>query len=127
MLAGVPNFAAVFGYINASWTLKADLICAYVCRLLNFMDRTGVKQVTPKSGTETAAAQFVEHFNPGYVQRDSANRPKQGSRSPWRVHQNYIRDLISLRWSPIQNRALAFSNPPAGVAKVSANSSPQTS
>jgi monooxygenase len=113
MLAGVPNFASVFGYINASWTLKADLIGAYVCRLLNLMDRRGVRQVTPKSGAELAAAQFVEHFTPGYIRRGSENWPKQGSRAPWRVHQNYIRDILSLRWSRIDNHALEFSNPRA--------------
>ena len=67
MMSGVPNLASVFGYINSSWTLKADLICAYVCRLLNFMDAKGVRQVTPRSLDETAAAPFVENFTPGYI------------------------------------------------------------
>src|SRR5262245_36365890 len=69
MLSGVPNLAAVFGYINASWTLKADLICRYVCRLLNLMDKKGVRQVTPQNGDETAVAPFLEKFSSGYVQR----------------------------------------------------------
>jgi monooxygenase len=69
MMSGVPNFASVFGYINASWTLKADLICNYVCRLLNFMDSKGVRQVTPRPADETAAAPFVENFSSGYIQR----------------------------------------------------------
>jgi cation diffusion facilitator CzcD-associated flavoprotein CzcO len=112
MLSGVPNSASVFGYINASWTLKADLICAYVCRLLNFMDRKGVRQVTPKSLSEKAAAPFVEKFLPGYMERALADWPKQGSKSPWRVYQNYIRDTISLRWASVDNDALEFSNPP---------------
>jgi cation diffusion facilitator CzcD-associated flavoprotein CzcO len=112
MLSGVPNSASVFGYINASWTLKADLICAYVCRLLNFMDRKGVRQVTPKSLSEKAAAPFVEKFLPGYMERALADWPKQGSKSPWRVYQNYIRDTISLRWASVDNGALEFSNPP---------------
>ena len=119
MLAGVPNFASVFGYINASWTLKADLICAYVCRLLNTMDRKGMRQVTPRSGVEPAAARWVEHFNPGYIQRGSENWPKQGSRAPWRVHQNYIRDLLSLGWGRIDHQALEFSNPPSGSRLLS--------
>ena len=112
MMSGVPNFASVFGYINASWTLKADLICSYVCRLINFMDRKSVRQVTPKSFDATAVAPFVENFNPGYMQRAIANWPKQGSNAPWRVYQNYIRDIISLKWSRIDNPALEFSNPP---------------
>ena len=111
MLSGVPNCAAVFGYINASWTLKSDLICEYVCRLLNFMDKKGVRQVLPKSDGEEAAAPFVEKFLPGYMERAIANWPKQGAKSPWRVYQNYVRDLISLRWESVDNDALEFSNP----------------
>jgi len=82
MMSGVPNLAGVFGYINASWTLKADLICAYVCRLLNFMDRKGVRQVTPEPSGEKPIAPFVVGFNPGYIQRDAANWPKRGSKPP---------------------------------------------
>jgi cation diffusion facilitator CzcD-associated flavoprotein CzcO len=111
MLSGVPNFASVFGYINASWTLKADLICHYVCRLLNSMDRKGLRQVTPKNGSESAAAPFVENFNPGYIERALASWPKQGARPPWRAHQNYIRDTFSLRWASLEDGVLEFSNP----------------
>lgn len=111
MMSGVPNFASVFGYINASWTLKADLICAYVCRLLNFMEKRAVRQVVPTTNGETAATTFVEHFSSGYVQRGLASCPKQGSRRPWRVHQNYLRDLISLGGSRFDNGALRFSSP----------------
>jgi len=117
MLSGVPNMASVFGYINASWTLKADLICTYVCRLLNLMDRKGVRQVTPQSGRETAAAPFVEKFSPGYMERALANWPKQGVKAPWRVYQNYIRDAVSLKWRPVENAALEFSNPAKALAK----------
>jgi monooxygenase len=118
MLSGVPNMASVFGYINASWTLKADLICTYVCRLLNLMDKKGVRQVTPNSHDETAAAPFVEKFSPGYMQRALAYWPKQGSKAPWRVYQNYIRDAISLKWSKVDNGALDFSNPSKAPTKA---------
>jgi monooxygenase len=111
MMSGVPNLASVFGYINASWTLKADLICNYVCRLLNFMDSKGVRQVTPQNRGEPAAAPFVENFSSGYMQRALTKWPKQGSKPPWRVHQNYIRDTISLKWTPLDDGALEFSNP----------------
>ena len=111
MISGVPNFASVFGYINASWTLKADLICAYVCRLLNFMERRGVRQVMPASKGETASSPFVEHFSSGYIQRGLASCPKQGSRHPWRVYQNYLRDLISLGGRRFDNGVLEFSSP----------------
>jgi cation diffusion facilitator CzcD-associated flavoprotein CzcO len=121
MLSGVPNLASVFGYINASWTLKADLICTYVCRLLNCMDRKGARQVTPQSRGETASAPFVEKFTPGYMQRALAHWPKQGSTAPWRVYQNYIRDAISLKWSPVDNQALEFSNPPEVPSKPAAS------
>jgi cation diffusion facilitator CzcD-associated flavoprotein CzcO len=111
MLSGVPNLAAVFGYINASWTLKADLISTYVCRLLNRMDRKRARQVTPTNHHDSAVAPFVENFTPGYIQRALASWPKQGSKPPWRVNQNYLRDIWSLKWSPIDNDALVFSNP----------------
>jgi cation diffusion facilitator CzcD-associated flavoprotein CzcO len=112
MISGVPNLASVFGYINASWTLKADLICHYVCRLLNLMDRKGMSQVTPKNGAESAVANFVENFSSGYVRRAVAAWPKQGSKAPWRVYQNYFRDILSLKWAPLDDGALEFSNPP---------------
>jgi monooxygenase len=111
MMSGVPNFASVFGYINASWTLKADLICNYVCRLLNFMDRKGVRQVTPNPVGESAVAPFVENFSSGYIQRALASWPKQGQNKPWRVHQNYFRDTISLKWARVDDEGLEFSNP----------------
>jgi len=111
MVSNVPNLASVFGYTNASWTLKADLICAYVCRLLNVMDRKGARQVTPRNRDEQPVAPFVQKFTPGYIQRSLASWPKQGAKFPWRVYQNYLRDLISLKWSPVHNHALEFSNP----------------
>ncbi len=115
MMSGVPNFASVFGYINASWTLKADLICNYVCRLLNFMDRNGLRQVTPNPLGESAVAPFVENFSSGYIQRALASWPKQGQKKPWRVYQNYFRDTVSLKWTRVDGEALEFSNP---VVKV---------
>jgi cation diffusion facilitator CzcD-associated flavoprotein CzcO len=111
MMSGVPNFASVFGYINASWTLKADLIANYVCRLLNLMDRKGMRQVTPQPKGETAVAPFVEKFTPGYIQRALAGWPKQGSKKPWRVNQNYFKDTFALKWSRVDDGALEFSNP----------------
>jgi cation diffusion facilitator CzcD-associated flavoprotein CzcO len=119
MMSGVPNFASVFGYINASWTLKADLICNYVCRLLNFMDRKGVRQVTPNPVGESAAAPFVENFSSGYIQRALASWPKQGQNKPWRVYQNYFRDTISLKWTRVDDEGLQFLNPTAASPQLS--------
>jgi monooxygenase len=116
MMSGVPNFASVFGYINASWTLKADLICNYVCRLLNFMERKSYSSVIPKPGDETAAAPFVEKFTPGYIQRALASWPKQGHRKPWRVHQNYFRDVLALKWSRVDGEGLEFTRVTAAAA-----------
>ena len=75
------------------------------------MDSKGVRQVTPTSGGETAVAPFVENFSSGYMQRALASWPKQGSKPPWRVHQNYFRDTIALKWATLDDRALVFSNP----------------
>ena len=111
MFSGMPNFACVFGYINASWTLKADLICNYVCRLLNYMNSKGVRQVTPQCGDETAAAPFVENFSSSYMKRALQSWPKQGHNGPWRVYQNYFRDILQLKWKPIDDGALRFSSP----------------
>jgi monooxygenase len=119
MMSGVPNFASVFGYINASWTLKADLICNYVCRLLNFMDRKGVRQVTPNPVGESATAPFVENFSSGYIQRALTGWPKQGHKKPWRVYQNYFRDTISLKWTRVDDEGLEFSNPIAASPQQS--------
>jgi len=110
MLSGVPNFASIFGYTNASWTLKADLLCDYLCRLWKLMDRKKVREVRPTAVGQTPAP-FVENFTPGYILRAAESWPKQGSRAPWRVYQNYFRDLIAFRWSSVRNRALVFSNP----------------
>jgi hypothetical protein len=120
MMSGVPNLAGVFGYTNASWTLKADLICEYVCRLLNVMDRKGARQVTPTARAEMPVGPFVERFTPGYILRAIASWPKQGSKPPWRVHQNYVRDLFTLKWSPADDDALEFANPEASSAAARA-------
>jgi monooxygenase len=121
MMSGVPNVAGVFGYINASWTLKADLVCEYVCRLLNKMDEKGVRQVTPKAPGDGAVAPFVESFTPGYIQRAIASWPKQGPKPPWRVHQNYFRDLFAFKWSRVDDEGLEFANPDTSVVADRAN------
>ena len=112
MFSDVPNLASVFGYINASWTLKADLICSYVSRLIAYMDRKRLRSshaAQPRLGMPTAG--FIEHFSSGYMQRSIARLPKQGIKSPWRVKQNYFADLMILKYSPIANKALEFSSP----------------
>jgi cation diffusion facilitator CzcD-associated flavoprotein CzcO len=110
MFSDVPNLASIFGYINASWTLKADLICSYVARLLAYMDKNRYVQVTPRnSDPSMPTADFIGHFSSGYVQRSLGTWPKQGAKPPWRVKQNYFGDLTALRYAAIANDALEFS------------------
>jgi monooxygenase len=109
MFECVPNLALAFGYTNASWTLKADLTAMYVTRLLNAMAKRGMRQVTPQPAGVVSAAPFID-FTSGYVQRAIDALPRQGGRKPWRVNQNYTRDLLALRFGSI-DQEMAFSNP----------------
>jgi cation diffusion facilitator CzcD-associated flavoprotein CzcO len=111
MFSGVPNLAAAIGYTNASWTLKCDLVCDYVCRLLTYMDEHGLRQVTPRWTEPTLPTTPFVDLSSGYVLRSVDKFPKQGSRAPWRLYQNYIRDLLLIRRGPIEDEALEFSNP----------------
>ncbi|TQL53707.1 alpha/beta fold hydrolase [Subtercola boreus] len=99
MLAGVPNFSLTIGYTNASWTLKADLVANYVVRLLKYMKRHGYQTVTPDAPADVAAGDLVPliDLQAGYVLRSVDALPKQGERSPWRLHQNYLRDFRLFR------------------------------
>jgi cation diffusion facilitator CzcD-associated flavoprotein CzcO len=110
MYSDVPNLASVFGYTNASWTLKADLVCEYVCRLLNHMDRKGMRQCTPRNSDPTLGEEPWVNFSSGYIQRALAHQPKQGSKRPWKLYQNYALDLLSLRHGSLRDRAMVFSN-----------------
>jgi cation diffusion facilitator CzcD-associated flavoprotein CzcO len=109
MLSGVPNLAIAVGYTNASWTLKAELTCAYVCRLLNYMHERGYVQVTPENRDPSVTPQPFVDLASGYVQRSVDKFPKQGSKAPWRVHQNYPRDIVALRFGALEDGALEFS------------------
>jgi monooxygenase len=108
MMSGVPNLVSTFGYTNASWTLKSDLIAEYVCRLLNFMRKHGHLQCTPRIDAADADTQPWVDFSSGYLQRSLALFPQQGTRSPWTLHQNYLRDIAQLRFSRIDDGALRF-------------------
>ncbi len=108
MLSDVPNLALSFGYTNASWTLKCDLTSRYVCRLLNHMDRRGFATCTPRLPKDGVERRPLLDFTSGYVKRAEAGLPKQGAAPPWRLHQNYIRDLITLRLRPVADEAMEF-------------------
>ncbi|HET6952729.1 MAG TPA: NAD(P)/FAD-dependent oxidoreductase [Acidimicrobiales bacterium] len=116
MLEGVPNLAMAVGYVNASWTLKCDLTCRYVVRLLNHLRERGLRQCTPVNSDPTVTPSPLLGLTSGYVQRSQHTFPKQGSRFPWRVHQSYLRDYQALRLRGVEDDAMQFSNPvPAGV------------
>lgn len=110
MLSNVPNLAFTFGYTNASWTLKADLVAGYVCRLLNTMKRRGMQQATPRIGAAPLKTEPFADFTSGYIQRALDSLPRQGDRKPWRLNQNYALDLMALRFGSIDD-SMEFSSP----------------
>lgn len=110
MFSDVPNLAYTFGYTNASWTLKADLVATYVCRLLNTMTKRGVRQATPHTDDTTMTTEPFVDFTSGYIQRAERDLPKQGSRKPWKLNQNYALDVLALRFGSVDDD-MVFSNP----------------
>jgi cation diffusion facilitator CzcD-associated flavoprotein CzcO len=125
MLSDVPNLAYSFGYTNASWTLKADLTCGFVCRLINHMDRIGARIAVPQRASEIEEVPFLD-FSSGYIQRALDLLPKQGSKKPWKLNQNYALDLFALRFGRIDDGVLQFSGRSA-QAKMSVESQPARS
>lgn len=107
MLSDVPNLMFIFGYTNASWTLKADLACTFLVRLLRRMDRTGAKVAMARRDPGVAEIPFLD-FTSGYVQRALPSLPRQGARPPWRLYQNYWMDLVALRFGRIEDGTLAL-------------------
>jgi monooxygenase len=103
MLSGVPNMALTLGYTNASWTLKADLVAGYVCRLLSYMDRHGYAVCVPREPHEGLAREPFLNLQSGYVLRSLDELPKQGTQRPWRLHQSYLRDIPLLRRGPVDD------------------------
>ena len=111
MLSGVPNLAFCFGYVNASWTLRADLTCEYVCRLINRMDKEGFAACAPEADPKALVDDDYIDFTSGYVQRALDILPKQGKKSPWRNYQNYLLDIFYVRLFSIKDSTLRFYNP----------------
>lgn len=110
LLEDLPNAGMVFGYTNASWTLKADLITEWMCRLLNHMDATGKKIVVPKNFDSSVEHQPFVDMQSGYVQRALSKVPQQGSKLPWKLYQNYVLDLATLRFGKVNDENLKFSD-----------------
>jgi len=118
MYSGVPNLASAFGYTNASWTLKCDLTCEFVCRLLNRMDRLGLRQATPRNRDPSIGQQPWVDFSSGYIQRSIDRFPKQGTKRPWKLYQNYALDILNLRFGRLDDGVLEFSNPVPDSART---------
>ncbi len=116
MLSGVPNLAVSLGYTNASWTLKCDLTCEYVCRLLAHMDERGYGSVVAVNHDPSVEPVPFIDFSSGYVLRSIDKFPKQGSKAPWRLYQNYARDIVSLKFGALEDGALEFTPVAHGAA-----------
>lgn len=110
MLSDVPNFAVATGYTNASWTLKCELTCEYVCRLLNHMEKTGYRQCTPRNNDPSVLAEERPDLTSGYVLRTLHKFPKQGTKHPWKLYQNYARDLLTFRFGKLTDGIMEYSN-----------------
>ncbi|MEO1269124.1 MAG: NAD(P)/FAD-dependent oxidoreductase, partial [Myxococcota bacterium] len=108
MLSDVPNMALSLGYTNASWTLKCELTSEYIARLLNYMDRHGYTRCCPRRNDPDLREEPLLDLNSGYVTRARNLIPHQGSRTPWRLYQNYILDHMMLRWGRMDDQALEF-------------------
>jgi monooxygenase len=115
MFSDVPNLASAFGYTNASWTLKCDLTCEYVCRVLNYMDAGGFTMCVARRDRDVGEAPLL-NLNSGYIQRAEHILPRQGVRRPWKLHQNYVRDAVMLRYGKIHDGALELSAPNRATA-----------
>jgi monooxygenase len=118
MFSDIPNMVSIFGYVNASWTLKADIVADYVCRLLKVMDAKGAKIANPKLGkTDMPRLPFVGEFSSGYIARAAQDLPVNGDRHPWRVLQNYHAEKKILTKDPVDDGVLLFSGPTAAIVQ----------
>jgi monooxygenase len=108
MLSDVPNFGFAIGYTNASWTLKVDLVCEYLGRVLGYMDRVGADTCTPHPAGPGMATRPLLDFAAGYVQRSVLDFPRQGDRAPWQLPMSYAADVKTLREGPVNDPELKF-------------------
>ena len=108
MFSDVPNLFTAFGYTNASWTLKCDLTSIYAARLINYMDRHGYVACTPRQRDPSVKPEPLLDFSSGYIQRAIDQFPRQGSKKPWKLYQNYVLDLVNLRFGSVNDSALEF-------------------
>jgi hypothetical protein len=118
MFSDIPNLASTFGYTNASWTLKADLTAEYLCRILNKMDREGYASCTPRNVDPDVTPDATPPLSSGYMQRAKDVMPKQGSKRPWKLYQNYAKDVMALRFGKVDDGVLVFSRKDAGAKRA---------
>ena len=123
MVCGVPNLAFIFGYTNASWTLKSDLADRYVCRLLNYMDAHRYSTCTPVEPDPQMPTASYLNLSAGYIQRSEGAFPKQGTAAPWRVRHNYPLDVLMFRYGRVDD-GVAFSSAPAARSAASHAAAP---
>ncbi len=120
MLSGLPNAAYTVGYTNASWTLKADLVSKYVCRLINHMDEHDYNVCTPQPPDPSAKLEPIIDFSSGYVLRALDQLPKQGDKKPWRLHQNYPLDVLMFKRGSLTDGTMKFERVTPRAEQVSA-------
>ena len=119
MMSSIPNFAMVFGYTNASWTLKADLAAEFVCRVINHMDKHGYTRVVPNAEGVEADDTPMFDLEAGYMKRAADRLPKQGPTAPWTVVNNYLADRPVLKKGKIEDGVLEFAKAGAATGKKS--------
>ena len=110
MLSDVPNMALSMGYTNASWTLKCDLTCDYICRLLNYMDNKGYTKCMPINHDANLETEPYMGLSSGYIERAAEILPGQGTKPPWKLHQNYLKDILMLRHGKLNDQVMEFSS-----------------
>jgi cation diffusion facilitator CzcD-associated flavoprotein CzcO len=127
MLEGIPNLAIAIGYTNASWTLKCDLTCDYVCRLLNYMHTSGLTEGVPRDRDGSMSDETMMGLTSGYIQRSAHLLPKQGARYPWKVHMSYLRDYRALKMTQVDDGYMEFRAVPLPGASGSASAADELS
>ncbi|KTE26487.1 MULTISPECIES: NAD(P)/FAD-dependent oxidoreductase [unclassified Sphingopyxis] len=119
MFSNVPNFSVVFGYLNASWTLRADIVSEYVCRVLNHMKAAGADIATPVlEDPNSLTEENIFDFSSGYIQRSLHIMPKNADALPWRLNQHYVKDRVDMRTGEIADGVLTFTK--AGAVATAA-------
>jgi len=127
MFSGVPNLVYTLGYINASWTLRSELVAEYVCRLVNHMDALNLRECAPRLRAQDQNMErhfMIEGFTPGYMRRAMHLFPRQGDRDPWRNPKNYALDKQMIRHAPLEDGVLDITNPRAPAAATRPGSAP---